>query len=128
MSKIIIADDDPFLIKIYSTKLSQEGHDVIPCNDGQEALEKITSESPDLVLLDVMLPRLNGLDVLASMQEEKKTKNIPVVFLSNLAQDEEQEAAKKNGAAAYLIKARYTPSQVIEALQPYLNKPSKKES
>lgn len=127
MSKILIADDDPFLIKIYSTRFTQDGHDVIACTDGESALRQTIEEQPDLVVLDIMLPRLSGLDVLTALQEDKKTKSIPVVFMSNLSQEEEQKEAKDRGATDFLVKAKYTPSQVIEALQKYL-KPVKKDT
>jgi len=123
MAKVLIADDDPFLLKIYSTRLTQDGHEVLTASDGQSALDMALSEKPDLLVLDIMLPRLNGLDVLSELKSNSGVSKISVVFLSNLAQPEEQEEAKKRGADEFLIKARLTPSQVVEALQKYTGPP-----
>lgn len=128
MARVLIADDDPFLLKIYSTRLTQDGHEVMTASDGQTALEMAISEKPDLLVLDIMLPRLNGLDVLTELKSNSAANKIAVVFLSNLAQPEEQEEAQKRGADEFLIKARLTPSQVVEALQKYTGPPvAKKE-
>jgi CheY-like chemotaxis protein len=126
MATIILADDDPFLTKIYSTRLSNDGHEVITCADGQTAVDSIKDNEPDLIILDIMLPRLNGLDVLTMVRQDKSLKDIPVVILSNLTHPEEQKEANKRGATAFLPKVKYTPSQVVAALQPYLPKATKK--
>ncbi len=120
MSKILIADDDAFLIKIYSTHLRNDGHEVITCTDGQSALEESIAQTPDIIMLDIMLPRMNGLDVLEEIRKHKLTKSIPVICLSNLTQEEEQQAALDLGANEFLIKARLTPSQIIEVLHKYI--------
>ena len=124
MSKVLLADDDPFLIQIYSTRLNRDGHQVICCADGQQALNQIQEQNPDLVVLDIMLPKLNGLDVLTAIKENKQLAKIPVVILSNLSHAEEQEEAKRRGATEFLAKIDYSPSQVVKALQKYLSKPS----
>lgn len=120
MSKILIADDDPFLIKIYSTYLSQDGHQVYTCTDGQSALETAIKNVPDVIVLDIMLPRMNGLDVLEELKNHKDTKNIPVVCLSNLISDDDQKLAIEYGASEFVIKARLTPNEIIEIIQKYL--------
>jgi len=125
MSKILIADDDPFLIQIYSTRLTKDGHQVISCTDGQTALEQITAVKPDLIVLDIMLPKISGLDVLTSIKTDKQLAAIPVVILSNLTHPEEQTEAKNRGADQFLAKVQYTPSQVIAELQKYLPKQTK---
>ena len=120
MAKIVIADDDPFLIQIYSTRLTKDGHEVISCADGQSALDKIIETKPDLVVMDIMLPKLNGLDVLSAVRANKQLSKIPVVILSNLTHPDEQEEAKKRGATEFLAKIQFTPSQVIKALQKHI--------
>lgn len=128
MSKILIADDDAFLIKIYSTHLQQDGHEVITCTDGQSALEQAISQEPDVILLDIMLPRMNGLDVLEEIRSSRQTKSTPVICLSNLNQDEDQKAALDLGANEFLIKAKLTPSQIIEVVHKYLKAPKSSKS
>lgn len=120
MPKILIADDDPFLIKIYSTRLRQEGHEVFTCYDGQTALDQIKQNQPDLVVLDIMMPRLHGLDVLAEMRQDKKLKKTPVIFFSNLTHPDDRKEAEELGAAEFLEKAKLTPSQVIAAIHKYV--------
>lgn len=120
MSKILIADDDAFLIKIYSTHLRNDGHEVITCTDGQSALDQAIAHNPDVIVLDIMLPRLNGLDVLEELRNHKTTKSTPVICLSNLTQEEEQKAALNLGANEFIIKASLTPSQIIEIVHRYL--------
>src|SRR5687768_16246557 len=127
MSKIILADDDPFLIQIYSTRLTKDGHEVITCSDGQQALDTILTQKPDLVVLDIMLPKLNGLDILSSLRENKQFAKLPIIILSNLTHGQEQEDAKKRGATEFMAKINYTPSQVMTELQKYLPKTAEKE-
>ena len=87
MKKILMIEDDKFLRKIYRDKLTRAGFDFIEATNGEEGLNKVISESPDLVLLDLILPRKNGFDVLIEMKRNKNTKNIPVIILSNLGQE-----------------------------------------
>ena len=122
MAKIILADDDPFLTKIYSTRLSKDGHEVVTCADGQQALDKILEIKPDLVVLDIMLPKLNGLDVLSAVRAQKNLAKLPIVILTNLIHNEEQTEAMKRGATAFLAKIQFTPSQVMTELEKYLPK------
>lgn len=121
MAKVIIADDDPFLIKIYSTRLRQEGHEVITCYDGQTALQQIKEHQPDLAVLDIMMPRLHGLDVLHEMRQDKKLKKIPVIFFSNLTNPDDRKEAEELEASEFLEKAKLTPSQVIAAIHKYID-------
>lgn len=121
MAKIILADDDPFMIQIYSTRLSKDGHQIISCTDGQQAVDKAKEINPDLIVLDIMLPKLNGLDALSAIKADSRLKHIPVVILSNLSHPEEREEAQKRGAEEFLAKVQFTPSQVVAVLQKYLS-------
>lgn len=120
MAKILIADDDPFLIQIYSTRFSKDGYEVETCADGEMALSKAKELKPDLVILDIMLPKMSGLDVLSELKADQSTAKIPVVILSNLTSVEEQEQAMERGAVAFLSKIRHTPSQVVREVEKYL--------
>lgn len=120
MAKILIVEDDPFLLKMYSKKLQVEGFEVEIAKDGEEGLIKIKSFLPDLVLMDLMLPKLNGLEAIEKAKSDPATKNIPILVLSNLSATTDTEEAVKKGAIGYLIKSDYTPSQVIDKIKEIL--------
>ena len=113
MKKILFVEDDPFLIDIYTTKLKEAGFEVKVSTNGQEALEKIKEEQFDLLLLDIVLPQIDGWAIL----EKIKNASLKIIILSNLSQKEEVEKGLKLGATKYLIKAHYTPSEVVEEIK-----------
>jgi len=117
MKKILLVEDDPFLIDIYTTKLKESGFSVEVANDGEAALRKARENKPDLVILDIVLPQIDGWEILRKIKSEPEFKNLKVIILSNLGQKEEVEKGIKLGAAKYLIKAHYTPSQVIKEIK-----------
>lgn len=119
-NKILIVEDDSFVMDIYQTKLSQEGYTVIEARDGLEALERLEKEKPDLILLDIIMPRMDGMEVLKKIKEEKKFSDIPVILLTNLSQKEEINLGLGLGANDYLIKSHFTPSEVLEKIKIYL--------
>ncbi len=116
-AKILLIEDDPPMVKMYSTKFLQEGFQVEAAYDGEEGLKKINEWGPDLVLLDLMIPKIGGMDVLTQLRTVPKTKDLPVVILSNLSQDEDILRAKQLGVKEFLIKANYTPGQVVEKIR-----------
>lgn len=116
MKKILLIEDDPLLIDIYSTKLQQSGFEIVVVEQGEKALAAIQSETPDLVLLDIVLPHTDGWDILKNLKESEELKHIPVVVLSNLGQKEEIEKGLNLGAVKYLIKAHYTPSEIVQEI------------
>ncbi len=115
--RIALVEDDPFLLSMYSTKFGLEGFKVLSANDGVKGIELITKELPDLVLLDVLMPKKNGFDVLKEVKKNPKTKNIPIILLTNLNQAEEVERGMKLGAVDYLIKAHFMPSEVVDKIK-----------
>jgi DNA-binding response OmpR family regulator len=117
MAKILIIEDDRFLRELIARKLRNERYDVIEAVDGEEGIKKIKEERPDLVLLDLILPGIDGFDVLARAKEDPDTAQIPVIILSNLGQREEVERGLKLGAIDYLIKAHFTPGEIIEKIK-----------
>ena len=121
MKKILLVEDDPFLIEIYSTKLKEAGFEVEKAEDGDTALRKIKELLPDLVLLDVVLPNFNGWEILRKIKSDKTTSEVKVVILSNLGEKEEIEKGMELGALKYLVKAHYTPSEVITEVKKILN-------
>lgn len=114
MSKILILEDDKFLRELMSRKLSDEGFEVIEAVDGEGGLEKTKEEDPDLILLDLILPGMDGFEVLSKIKDNPDLASIPVIILSNLGQREDVEKGLDLGAVDYLVKAHFTPNEIIE--------------
>jgi DNA-binding response OmpR family regulator len=117
---ILIVEDDPVLLKMYTEKFMFEGFDVSNAKDGEEAFKLISTQPPDIILLDIMLPKMSGTDLLEKLKEESEGKDVPVVVLTNLAEDEERQRALKLGVKEYLVKAMQTPEQVVATIKKYL--------
>ncbi len=115
--KILIVEDDKFLRELVARKLSSEGFEVLEAVDGEEGIKKIKEGKPDLVLLDLILPGIDGFEVLSKIKEDQELSSIPVIVLSNLGQREEVERGMKLGATDYLIKAHFTPGEIIEKIK-----------
>ncbi len=115
--KILIVEDDTFLRNLISQKLQKENFQVVEAIDGEEGFKKIKEEKPDLVLLDLILPEMDGFEVLRKMKEDPLLSSIPVIILSNLGQREDVERGMNLGAVDYLIKAHFTPGEIIEKIK-----------
>jgi DNA-binding response OmpR family regulator len=115
--KIALVEDDPFLSSMYSTKFGLEGFEVVSASDGEKGVELIRQELPDIVLLDVLMPKMNGFDVLKLIKQDETTKDIPVILLTNLNQSDEVEQGMDLGAVDYLIKAHFMPSEVVDKIK-----------
>ena len=102
--RILVAEDDRFLRKAAEMALKRQGYTVLTAADGEEALRAARSVLPDLILLDLIMPKLNGFDVLQALKKEAPTAKIPVIVLSNLGQDRDVQQAMDAGATAYFIK------------------------
>ncbi len=124
MKTILLVEDDPFLVDIYSTKLKEAGFSVQVAIDGKEVLKKMKGKGnmPDLLLLDIVLPNFNGWEILRKIGRDDELKALKVIILSNLGEKEEIEKGLKLGAARYLVKAHYTPTEVVEEVKKILNK------
>lgn len=120
MAKIILVEDDPFLVDIYSTKLKEAGLEVVNIASGVEIVAKLKEEKPQLVILDIVLPKVDGWEILKTIKTDKETKDIKVIILSNLGQEEEIEKGLKLGAEKYLVKSQYKPSDVAEEVKKLL--------
>ena len=121
-NKILIIEDDKLLKKVISKKLEKEKYEVIGAMDGEEGLKLSNSEQPDLILLDLVLPEIDGFDVLARLKKNPNTFKIPVIILSNLGDEEKVEKGLKLGAADYLIKADLDPGEIVNRIELALNK------
>ncbi len=120
MGYILLTEDDALLNRMYQEKLEHDGFIVKTAENGEDALALIKEEKPDLMLLDIMMPKMNGLEVLQHMKANSKTKHIPVIMLSNLAGGIEPQEAMKLGANAYMVKADNLPDIVIEKMKAIL--------
>lgn len=114
--KVLVIEDDQFLRDLLSTKLERENFDVATAMDGPEALEKIQEVKADIVLLDIILPGIDGFEILKRMKSSPSHKSIPVVLLSNLGQEADVERGKALGANDYLIKSNFTIDEIIEKI------------
>jgi len=120
MKQILLVEDDPFLIDIYTTKFKESGFSVEVASSGEQALQKAKELNPDLIVLDIVLPQMDGWEILKEIKNEKGLKDLKIIMLSNLGQKEEVEKGINLGAVSYLIKAHYTPSQVVEEIKKVL--------
>jgi CheY-like chemotaxis protein len=120
MVKILIVEDDPLMSRMYQKIFTFEKFDVEVAANGEEGLSKASSFNPTLILLDVMMPKMNGLQVLEKLKLDNMMKNIPVVMLTNLAGQQDAETALAKGAVKYIIKSEYEPKQVVEMVKEVL--------
>lgn len=115
--KILMIENNHFLRKVFKNKMSLSGFSFIEATNGEEGLNKIISEKPDIVLLDIILPIKNGFDVLLEMKESEEAKDIPVVIFSDLGQEPDIERGMALGARDYLIKSQISLSEVVNKLK-----------
>ena len=134
MKNILLVEDDPFIIDIYTTKLKEEGFSVEVATGGEEGLKKIREKKFSLLVLDIVLPKIDGWEILEKLKTElpkeakvkmrtkfsSPIKNLKIIILSNLGQKEEVEKGLRLGADKYLIKAHYTPSEIVEEIKKVL--------
>jgi len=118
--KISVIEDDKFLRELIVQKLSNEGYDIIEAVDGEKGVESVKKEKPDLILLDLILPGIDGFEVLARIKSDPALSEIPIIILSNLGQKEDIERGLKMGAVDYLIKAHFTPEEIINKINAVL--------
>jgi DNA-binding response OmpR family regulator len=119
--KVLIVEDDEQISRVYGIKFKQENIETISAADGEEGFKKISSEKPDLVLLDLMLPKKDGFWVLDEVRKKDDLKNIPIFVLSNLGQEQDKEKAIKLGARDYLVKADISIKEVVDKVKKTLS-------
>ena len=124
-AKLLLIEDDVTLVKMYERKFISDGYEVVVAYDGQEGLEKATKEKPDLVLLAIMLPKLDGLALFKKMRSLPETFNTPVILLTNFGQEDAVFECFKLGAVDYLVKADVTPQQVVAKVENFLSEQKK---
>jgi len=118
MAKILlIIEDDPLMVRMYQKIFTLEKFEVETATNGEEGLEKVKKVHPILILLDIMMPKMNGLQVLDKLKADPDTKKIPVVVLTNLAGEKDAETAMMKGAVKYIVKSDYEPKQVVNMVK-----------
>ena len=117
---VLLIEDDNFLGNIYKTKFEMEKFKVIVATDGLEGLEMVKKKKPDIILLDILMPKMDGFEVLDRLKKDKNLVNIPVILLTNLGQKDDVEKGLKLGAVDYLIKAHYKPSETVAKIKSVL--------
>jgi len=115
--KILIIEDDRYISKMYQLKLSLEGYEVQVAENGREGVDKVKEFMPDIILLDILMPELDGFEVLKIVKGDDATKDIPVLIMSNLGQEDHVDKGMKLGAIGYIVKSQYTPSKVVEKIK-----------
>ena len=124
-AKILVVEDEEFLLDLYETKLEESGYEVIKASNGEEGISLARLELPSLILLDILMPKVDGYEMLKSIKSNNKTRTIPVIIFSNLSQKEEIEKGLKLGAKDFIIKTSVTPTELEIKVREYL-KNSKK--
>lgn len=115
--KILVVEDDKFLQKILLTKFQKEGFDARGASDGEEAIQALLADLPHLVILDLILPKMSGFEVLSEMKTNEKMKRVPVIILSNLGQQEDVTRARDLGAIEFLTKSDISIHAVVEKVK-----------
>ena len=120
--KIVVADDDRMFRKAAETTLRRQGYAVTTASDGEEALQLIRAERPDIIVLDLIMPKLQGFDVLQVLKQDSLTAAIPVIVLSSLMQEQDKQEALDLGAVAYFNKATFSLSELVKQVETTLTK------
>lgn len=130
MSKVLLLiEDDPLMLRLYRKIFELEGYEIELAAGGQEGLDKAKSDKPTLVLLDIMMPKMDGFEVLGKLKEDPETKDIPVVVLTNLAGTQDAKKAMEMGASKYIIKSEQDPKEVAILVKEILeNLPQERSS
>ncbi len=118
--RILLVEDEEMLSNMYQIKFQNDGFVLLKATNGEEGLQMADKEKPDFILLDVIMPKMDGFTVLKKLKENPNTKNIPVLLLTNLGQDEDVKKGNELGAVGYLVKANITPSEVVAKVKSLL--------
>ncbi len=120
MASVLLIDDEPAILDMYRMKLEQDGYTVFMASNGLDGIDIAKKELPSVILLDIIMPNMNGFDVLKTLKETEETKAIPVFITTNLPEHTSGEKARSLGAVNYLVKAEYEPGMVADILKRYL--------
>jgi DNA-binding response OmpR family regulator len=122
MAKVLIVDDDMTLRELYEERMKAEGFVIVSASDGEEAIDKTIKEKPDVILLDIMMPKINGIDVMKMLREKEETKNIPIIILTALIQEIDKIKDIMGPKDGYLVKSEIMPKDVVDKVNKSLEK------
>lgn len=117
MKKILLVEDEEIIIDLLQRKLTKEGYEVLIAKDGEEGLKEMKKARLDLVLLDIVMPKMGGFEVMEEMQKDEELKTIPIIVISNSGQPVELDRAQKLGAKDWLIKTEFDPQEVVDKVK-----------
>ena len=115
--KILIVEDDNFVAEVYLAKLSEMGYETVLAQNGEDGLAQLKKGKIDLILLDILMPIMNGIEMLEEVKKNEEWKNIPVILLTNIGEKESIQKVRELGVKDYLIKSHFTPAEVIEKVE-----------
>jgi CheY-like chemotaxis protein len=122
--KILLIEDEKIMIGLLEKKLTREGYDVSVAENGEEGLEMMRKLKPDIVLLDIIMPKMGGFEVMEEMNKDPELKKIPIVIISNSGQPIELGKARELGARDWLIKTEFDPQEVLEKVKKQIGEPN----
>ena len=122
MKKILLVEDEEIMIGLLQRKLTQEGYEISVARDGEEGLKTMKEIKPDLILLDIIMPKMGGFEVMEEMAKDEGIKDIPVIVISNSGQPVELDRAQKLGAKDWLIKTEFDPQEVVDKVVKQIGK------
>jgi DNA-binding response OmpR family regulator len=125
--KILIVEDDNFVAEVYFAKLTEMGYEAILAQNGEEGISALKRDKIDLILLDILMPIMNGMEMLEEIKKQEGWKNIPVILLTNVGEKESIQKVREMGVKNYLIKSHFTPAEVIEKIEAVFNDVGTKE-
>lgn len=120
--KILLIEDDKMLLEMYTAKFTREGFEIATAENGSDGLKTARDMKPDMILLDIIMPKLDGFATLKEIRKDENIKNVPVILLTNLGQDQDIQKGKDLGADDYFVKANHTPTEIVEKVQELLKK------
>lgn len=120
MAKVLLVEDDEILHNMYKKKFEYEGFTVASAFDGSDGVKKAESEMPDVILMDIIMPKMDGFVAVKKIKKNEKTNNIPIVMLTNLGQEEDVNKGRELGADDYFIKANHTPAEIVKKIRDLL--------
>jgi len=119
-AKILIIEDDRYISKMYQLKLSLDGFDVQVADNGRIGVDKVKEFKPDIILCDILMPELDGFEVIKMVKADEESKTIPILIMSNLGQEDHIQKGLALGALGYIVKSQYTPSKVVDKIKEIL--------
>lgn len=126
-ARILIVEDDPLISRMYERVFKFEGFDVDLARNGEEGLELLKKSKPKMILLDIMMPKMSGIDMLKIVKADPNLKNIPVVVLTNLSSVADAEEALKHGAVKFIVKSKNKPKEIVKQIKEILSASSREE-